>query len=317
MSATDKLERLPMNQIIYQGVDVAKQRLDVDGLPGPVKNEEAAIKTWLGTLPANVHLVCEASGGYEQTLLRTAWQVGRRISVVMPRRVRAYAQSCGQQAKTDRLDCALLSRFGAERRPCASVPPTAVRERIRAWLRAREHVLALQLLEQNYREHLATEPSLREPSDARLQNYAAQLKALEGQIEAAINADAPTQRDIARLRQVKGVGKITAWTVWADLPELGQLAPGQPAALCGLAPYCDDSGPRHGPRHIQHGRATLRRVLYMAALAASRHNPVLQPVYARLRARGKSAKVALIALARRLIEVLNLLLKDPNFLLAS
>ena len=306
-----------MNKTIYCGVDVSKQQLDVDGLTRPVKNEEAAIRGWLATLPADLHLVCEASGGYEQTLLRTAWQTGRKISAVMPRRVRAYARSCGQLAKTDRLDCALLSTFGTERRPCASVPPNAVRQRLRALLRTREHVLALQLLEQNYREHLADEPVLHELSAARLETLAEQLKVLERQIETVIKADPPTQRDIARLRQVKGVGKVTAWTVWTDLPELGQLEPGQAAALCGLAPYCDDSGNRKGPRHIQHGRSTLRRVLYMAALTASRHNPVLQPAYARLRARGKPAKLALIALARRLVEVLNLLIKDPHFVLAS
>jgi len=306
-----------MNQTIYRGVDVSKQLLEVDGLTRPVKNEAAAIGAWLAALPANVQLVCESSGGYEQVLLRTAWQADRKISVVMPRRVRAFAQSCGQQAKTDRLDCALLSRFGTERRPCASVAPNAVRQRVRELLRAREHVLALQLLEHNYREHLPQQRSLQQASEARLGGYTEQLKAVEKQIEAVLNAEEPAKREVARLRQVKGVGKITAWTVWADLPELGQLEPGQPAALCGLAPYPDDSGDCRRPRHIQHGRATLRRVLYMAALSASRHNHVLKPAYERLRARGKPAKVALIALARRLIELLNRLLKDPNFLLAS
>lgn len=317
MSATDKLELLPMNPTVYCGVDVSKQRLDVDGRKGPVKNEEAAIRAWLEALPANVHLVCEASGGYEQALLRTAWQAERKISVVMPGRVRAFAHSCGELAKTDRLDCALLSRFGQDRRPSATVPPDAVRQRVRALLRAREHLLALQLQEKNYREHLPEEPLLRQHSEARLSALAAQLKALDQQIAAVIKAAPVAKREVARLRQVKGVGKITAWTVWADLPELGHLEYGQAAALCGLAPYADDSGSRQGPRHIRYGRATLRRVLYMAALTASRHNHVLKPLYQRLLARGKPAKVALIALARRLIELLNLLLKDPTFLLAS
>lgn len=306
-----------MTQTIYRGVDVSKHLLEVDGLARPVKNEEASIGAWLAELPAEVQVVCEASGGYEQTLLRTAWQTGRQISVVMPRRVRAFALSRGQQAKTDRLDCALLTQFGAERRPPATPAPQAVRQQVRELLRDREHVLALQLMEQNYREHMPEVPALKLASDARLNTYAEELKALSRQIEAAIQIDAPAKREIARLRQVKGVGKITAWTVWADLPELGQLEPGQPAALCGLAPYADDSGTHHGPRHIRHGRATLRRVLYMAALTASRHNPVLKPAYERLRARGKAAKVALIAIARRLIELLNRLIKDPNFLLAS
>jgi transposase len=305
-----------MSQTIYRGVDVSKQHLDVDGLKKRITNQGAQIGAFLAALPPEVHLVCEASGGYEQTLLRTAWQAGRAVSVVMPARVRAYARSCGQEAKTDRLDCALLSRFGAERRPCATPVPNVVRQQIRARLRAREHLLALQLMERNYQEHVPDLPALQQASAARLSTYAAQLKDLEQQIEAVLKADLPAKREVARLRQLKGVGKVTAWTVWADLPELGRLEPGQAAALCGLAPYPDDSGLRQGPRHIRHGRATLRRVLYMAALTASRRNPTLTAVYARLRARGKPAKVALVAIARRIIELLNLLLKDPNFVLA-
>lgn len=305
-----------MNPVKHLGVDVSKAYLDIDEQAERVANQPEAIRAWMETLPADTHLVCESSGGYERALLEAAWSRRRPISVVMPTRVRAFARSRGQHAKTDRLDCALLSVFGRELNPPVTPRPDAVRETVRALLRAREHVLGLQLLERNHREHLRELPVLQEQSDARLALLAAQIKQLDTQIKAAIAADAQASAKVARLRQLKSVGPITAWTAWADLPELGELQPGQAASLCGLAPHPDQSGTREGPRHIQHGRATLRRVLYMAAVSASVHNPILRAIYTDLRARGKPAKVALIALARRIVELLNLLLQNPKFLLA-
>lgn len=305
-----------MSSKVYRGVDVSKQHLDVDGQVKPIVNDGVSVRAFVAALPPEVHLVCESSGGYEQTLLKAAWELQRPISVIVPARVRAFAHSFGQYAKTDRLDRELLTAFGKERAPVATPPPHPVRQRVRALLRAREHLLELELLEKNHREHLAEEPLLRDGSTARLELLASQRKQIEEKIAEIIAADAATKAQIARLRQMKGVGRITAWTVWADLPELGSLRAGQAAALCGLAPYPDDSGTRNGARHIRYGRATLRRVLYMAAVTASQHNPVLKPFYERLRARGKPAKVALMAVARRMIETLNLLLKNPHFQLA-
>ena len=306
-----------MTSKMYRGVDVSKAYLDVDEDSKRVSNNAASIREWLKDLPDGVHLICESSGGYERELLKQAWSLGRPITVVMPTRVRAYARSCGQYAKTDRLDCKLLSRFGQERCLPATPPPNVVRTQVRDLLRAREHVLALQLQEQNYREHLPEISLLRSESDQRLVIYTKQISAIEEQIEATIKADSLAHGQVKRLRELKGIGKITAWTVWADLPELGALEPGQSAALCGLAPHADDSGETSRPRHIHHGRATLCRVLYMAAISASRHNTVLRTVYERLRANGKPAKVALIAIARRMIELLNRMLKEPKFSLAS
>ena len=304
---------------IYLGIDIAKSHLDLD-LPSPnarFPNTGAGVAHLLACLPAQAHLVCEATGGYEHTLLQAAWTAGRPISLVSPLRVRAYARSCGQLAKTDHLDKSVLSAFGRERQPVASIAPSPVRVRLRALLRAREYLLDLQRRECNHVEHLADVPALRAQTAARAALEAQQVAELEGQIRAVVQADAHAQTQIARLQTLQGVGEITAWTVWADLPELGTLDPGQPAALAGLAPYACDSGQHQGTRHIQSGRATLRRVLYMAAIAASQHNPVLKQVYLRLRQKGKPAKVALIAIARKLIEVMNLLLKNPAFTLAS
>jgi transposase len=305
--------------ILYLGIDIAKSHLDLD-LPSPNErfpNTVEGVAQLLACLPAQTHLVCEATGGYEKTLLQAAWTVGRPISLVTPLRVRAYARSRGQLAKTDRLDKGVLSAFGRERQPAASIQPSSTRIHLRALLRAREYVLDLQRRECNHVEHLADYPALLAQTAERSALLARQLSDLENQIRAVVQADPNTKTQITRLETINGVGEVTAWTVWADLPELGTLTPGQAASLAGLAPYARDSGQQNGARHIQSGRATLRRVLYMAAIAASQHNPVLKEVYRRLREKGKAAKVALIAIARKLIEVMNLLIKNPSFTLAS
>jgi transposase len=143
-----------------------------------------------------------------------------------------------------------------------------------------------------------------------------QLEQIELEIRELVRT-AADRFQIERMQLIQGVGEVTAWTLWAEVPELGHLDPGQPAAIVGLAPYAYDSGQHRGRRFIQQGRPHVRRVLYMAAVSACRCNPVLSVFYQRLRARGKPAKVALIAVARRLIELLNLLLKNPNFVLAN
>ncbi|HEY9153566.1 MAG TPA: IS110 family transposase [Opitutaceae bacterium] len=306
-----------MKDTEYRGIDVSKFDLEVDALKSKrVANSTAGLKRLFSELPANVHLVCEATGGYENALLQAAWAAQRPISLVMPNRVRAFARSEGKFAKTDPLDAALITRFAKERRPEPTPAPSLLRQDLRALLRAREHVLALLRHEANHREHLRALPLLQTQSEQRVQSYHEQIKALEEQIRALIATDAQVRSQISRMQQVKSVGEIVAWTVWADLPELGQLEKGEAASLCGLAPHPNDSGQKKGHRFIQHGRATLRRVLYMAAVSAIRHNHILKAFYQRLRSNGKPAKLALIALARKLIELLNLIIKNPNFVLA-
>jgi transposase len=308
-----------MNPTIkYIGVDVAKHHLDFD-LPAPydrIANTAEAIVPLLASLPAHVHLVCEATGGYEAALLQTALEAKRPISVLVPQRVRYHARSIGQLAKTDRIDCRMLSDYGTKHTPAAFRPPSDEQLRLRELLRARSQLVELQRLEACWREHPPGSDLLLEQARERAALVQAQLTAIEKQIRQLVAASA-SRAVIERMQQVQGVGEITAWTTWAQLPEIGTLKPGQPAALCGLAPHPDDSATIRKPRHIQKGRTALRRVLYMAAVTACRHNPVLSTFYQRLRARGKPAKVALIAVARRLIELLNLLVKDPNFVLAT
>lgn len=301
--------------IQYIGVDVAKLGLDFD-LPVPadhIANTPEAIAKALQALPAGAQLVCESSGGYEAALVSAAHAAGVPISVLPPQRVRQHARSAGRFAKTDRLDTALLSDYGRKHRPAAQPAPQPQRAALRELVRARVQLIALKNTEASWREHLPAAALLREQAQAREALLDEQIAALERAIRSLVQGLA----ELARLQQVQGVGEVTAWTVWAEVPELGQMAPGQPAALVGLAPYARDSGQQRGKRFIQHGRPQVRRVLYMAAVTACRHNRVLRVFYRRLRDRGKPAKLALIAVARRLIELLNLLLKNPNFVLAD
>lgn len=306
------------NQPHYIGVDVCKQSLDLD-VPSPnnhVSNTPEKIRSLLSGLPPGVHLVCESTGGYENALVGAALAAGVPISVVPPQRVRHLALSQGRLAKTDRIDAALLSDYGRKQRPQALSAPEPKRALLRELLRARTQILELKAMEASWAEHAWTHPVLKRQALARAKLLDKQLAELERQIRDL--AKSPEAReDLERLQQVQGVGEVTAWTVWAEMSELGKLEEGQAAGLAGLAPHPRDSGRQKGRRFIQQGRPQVRRVLYMAAITAARFNPVLSVFYQRLRARGKPAKVAIIAVARRLIELLNLLLKNPNFCLVS
>lgn len=307
-----------MNQTIYIGVDVAKSRLDTS-LPAPhqqILNTPEAIAEALRKLPKAAHLVCESTGGYESALLAACLAAKVAVSVVPPQRVRHHARSTGRLAKTDRIDAVLLSDYGRMHQPPAYRAPTKERQHLRELLRARTQLVELQKTEANWREHPSELALLRQQAEQRASQLAAQQAAVEREIRALV-ANSGASAPIERLQQVQGVGEITAWTVWAEMPELGELEPGQPAALAGLAPHPRDSGTRQAKRFIQQGRPQMRRVLYMAALTASRRNPVLKVFYQNLRSRGKPAKLALIAVARRLIELLNLMLKNPNFKLVT
>lgn len=304
--------------IKYIGVDVAKSRLDVD-LPAPahqIANTAEAIEQALKSFPHGAHLVCESTGGYESTLICAAQAAGVPISVVPPQRVRNHARSTGRLAKTDRIDAVLLSDYGQKHAPAALRAPEPEREKLKELVRARAQLLELKKIEASWREHPASVPVLRTQAEKREGLLDEQLAEVEREIRALVKA-ATGRAEIERMQQVQGVGEVTAWTVWAEVPEIGQMEPGQPGAIVGLAPYARDSSQHHGKRYIQQGRPHVRRVLYMAAITACQQNPVLKEFYQRLRARGKPAKVAIVAVARRLIELLNLLLKNPNFVLAS
>jgi transposase len=303
----------------YLGLDIAKRTLDLSVHPALTQraypNDAAGHATLLAALrpvAGPIHIICEATGGYEHGLLAALHAAQVPVTLVNPRQVRDFARAKGLLAKTDSLDAAVLAEYGRVFTPASTAALSPAQQRLAHLVTRRQELLEMITQEQHRAEH---------PHDAFVVKQARRLTTtlrrhlaqLEEEIGALEKADAKLAEQVGRLIGIQGVGQRTAWLLLAALPELGTLARGQAAALAGLAPYNHDSGPQRGQRHIAHGRPLARRALYMAALVAARFNPVLRPFYQRLRAAGKPPKVALVALMRKLAELANLLLKSSSF----
>ena len=310
-----------MKTVKYVGADLSKLEVVVDltaeAKPRAFANDAAGHAALLAALPAAAHVVCESTGGYQRALVRALQRAGVPVSVVMPQRVRAFACAKGLRAKTDPIDARLLSAFGQALALSAPPPPSAAQDELQQLMRARRALIVALNDEASQAEHCTLEVLQAQASERRklLQH---QVCEIEKRLRVLIAADPLWRQRAQRVQEVDGIGEVSAWTVLAEMPELGHLEPGQPAALLGVAPDPDDSGPRHYRRHISGGRSAARKVLYMAALTASQRNPVLAPYYQRLvQQRHKPKLVALTAVMRKLIELLNRLLADPDFKLAD
>jgi transposase len=252
-------------------------------------------------------VVLEATGGYETDVVAALALAGLPVAVVNPRQVRDFAKALGRLAKTDAIDATVLAQFGARVQPEPRPLPDAAHQALAALVTRRRQLVEM-LTAERHRLPLA---------HGRIkQNLQAHIHWLEQQIHAS-NEDLRTCiRDSALwrateqlLRSVPGIGPTTAACLLADLPELGRLTRRQVAALAGVAPLNRDSGTRRGLRTIWGGRAAVRGALYMATLVATRHNPVIRAFYQRLCAAGKPRKVAIIAAMRKLLTILNAMLK--------
>jgi transposase len=312
------LIQLFMSEKTYFGVDVCKKSLAFCGpqKSGQVANNALGQRRLLARLPRGAHLIIEASGGYEQELVRQAHQAGVNLSVVNPRQVRDFARGVGRLAKSDPIDAAMLARFGAAVIPAADPVPTQAQLELQELLSVRQQLIQERtvILQQQPQHRLALVGRL---DRARLCFLERQIAQLEAAIGALLQHEEVFKQKLLRLQQAEGVGFITAATCVALCPELGTLSKRQIAALVGVAPYDDDSGPRKGWRHIAGGRPKLRCALYMAALTSIRTNPVLRPFYQQLRQRNKPPKVALTAVIRKLAIFLNQLLQNPSLVLAN
>lgn len=304
---------------LYIGVDVAKLTLAIqfpDHLWSTANTTagHAALIAKLTPL-GSVHVVCESTGGYERALVLALHAAGIAVSAINARQIRDFARACGRLAKTDAIDATIIRDYGCRLQPRPDPAPAPGQPEFAELVRARQDLVALITDEINRREH-ARLPALVKLSQARQRHLEKQLAALDALIDAHVAAQADLTAKTQRLQQVSGVGRVTALTVVALMPELGTLRDSEAAALAGVAPMNRDSGQHRGQRHIHGGRAALRRVLYMAALTATVHNPILKAFYKRLRQNGKPAKLALTAVMRKLIILLNRLLKNPAFNLA-
>ncbi len=302
---------------VYAGVDVSKSTLVVhfEGQDRSFDNTGQGcgeLLDWLVKLRVDGAVACEATGGYEGRLVEAAEERSVVCAVLQPVRCRHYARAIGQLAKTDPIDARLIGRMANALQPEGRRALDGAERQLATLVRQRQQ-LRRQL--QPLKNLLAQQPEA-DCFQRLLGAYESELTGLDQQIQALLASSSPLQIKAERLCQIQGVSHITATALLADLPELGSLSNRQMSALVGLAPYARDSGQLHGKRFIGGGRAAPRRALYMAALSASRFNPILAAFYARLRAKGKPAKVALTAVMRKLLCLANLLIKNPNFVLA-
>lgn len=304
---------------VYAGLDIAKAtlQLHLQGRFFDLNNATGGHSQLIKRLVpiSNAHVICEATGGYERAVVAALHAAAIPVSVINPARVRQFARASGELAKTDPIDAARLTAFGQAFRPEPTPPRTATEIKLAALITRRVQLLELHVAERQ-RAATTTEPALRKLFAPWLAQMEKQIAKVEALIEELLAGQPILHHRVRRLDEIVGVGTLTAVTVLATMPELGQLNRRQAAALAGLSPYNRDSGQWAGKRYISGGRSEVRRGLYMAALSASRSNHVLKPFFQRLIAAGKPAKVALTAVMRKLIVLMNHLLKNPNFSLA-
>jgi transposase len=303
-------------ETVYTGVDVAKASLQFDGVGYSleVPNATRGYAKLIGLLGKNPgkHVVLEATAGYEQGFVQALRTSGVPVTVVDPARVRHFARSLGLRAKSDPIDAKLIRLFAEATKPAPTPPPSPEQVRLQALVRRRRQLIELQTAESNHAEHYQ-DPFLRRQSERLQALLARQIKQCETEITALIQADETMRARSQRVQQVPGIGPVVAATLQACLPELGHSADESVAALVGVVPFNKDSGKVRGPRRIGGGRPEVRNVLYMATLSAIRSDHILKAFYQRLVAAGKKPKVALTAVARKLIVLLNRMLRRPDF----
>jgi transposase len=298
------------------GIDVAKLQLDwTSGPQEPVhrvENTRRAIRQLVGQLARlrPDRIVVESTGGYERHLLEALTRAGLPVVRVNPARVRKFGEGLGILAKTDAIDARLLARYGAVAELRAASVARAEQSRLADRVARRRQLLALIVAEKN---RLALAPAfLRREIAGLIQILQRRVARLDQAVDAELAKDPQRSATRALLMSVPGVGPTVARTLIVDLPELGKLGRRQIASLVGVAPFARDSGQKRGFRYTRAGRASPRTALYLAAVTGTRCNPALRSLYQRLRAAGKPPKLALIASARKLLVVLNAIVRQQT-----
>lgn len=300
----------------YVGIDVSKDRLDVHILPSGEALAVARNGRGIAELAARLNALAvatvavEATGGFESVVAAGLSGAGLPVAVVNPAQVRAFAQALGQRAKSDAIDAAVIARFAAATKPQIRPLPDAETQRL-ADLVARRRQIVEMIAAERQREKRAAARTRR--SIARVVKMLTQeLSDLDRDIDDAVRSSPVWREQEDLLKSVPGIGDVTARTLIAELPELGRLDRRQIAALAGLAPWTRQSGQWKGRSMIGGGRARIRSALFVAALVASRFNPTLRAFHQRLIKAGKAKMTALIAVARKLLTVLNAILRDKT-----
>lgn len=304
----------PFTQVV--GVDVAKGKLDFlsteEKQPCSIKNiEEEIVGKLIDRIkhPQSTIVVMEASGGYESLLVTLLHRHKIALAVVNPRRVRDFAKGIGRDAKTDPIDAGVLAFYGQVVRPEAQMAKSDEEKKLKNLVERRRQLLNLIGQENNRLQH-TIDQEIRGYIQESLETLKKQVKTIDQRLVKCVKDDTANARKVEILDSVKGLGPVTISTLLAELPELGKFNRGQIAKLVGVAPMNCDSGQVSGRRRTFGGRSYVRRVLYMATLVATRFNPKIKAFYQRLVAQGKPKKVALIAATRKLLTILNTLVKN-------
>lgn len=305
-----------MSDEVYVGIDVSKAILDVaigkekDGETWQAGNDAVGIHKCVTRLQSirPVLIVIESTGGLERPLIMELNAAELPFALVHPGRVRDFARSLGLLAKTDKLDARLLAHFGAAIQPAVTELPGKAEQNMNALLLRRRQLLDMLVDEKN---HLFSTPlSLRSRVEDHIQWLEQEIAELEKQVDELTEQLPEFREKSAILRSAKGVGPILSAKLISGLPELGKLNRKKIAALVGVAPYNNDSGHKHRKRKTAGGREDVREVLYMGTVAAARSNPVIKPFYQHLVKQGKPKKVALVACMRKLLTILNAMIRD-------
>jgi transposase len=297
----------------FIGIDVSKETLDIaviNGASDTITNTPAQITRWmnsLGDVTATM-VVLEATGGYESLLVRLLHERQIPLAVVNPRQVRDFAKGIGRDAKTDAIDAWVIARFAEVVQPAPQPAPSEQEVKLSALVQRRRQIIDLTCQEKN-RLLQTTDDDLRKSIKAVIAALNKQRKIMENQIKCVLDSNPCNTRKVEILNSVKGLGDVAVSTIVAELPELGELNRQQIAKLVGVAPINKDSGKSVGKRRTSGGRRTVRTILYMATLTASRWNSTIKTFYTRLLQKGKPKKVALTAAMRKLLSILNTLIR--------
>lgn len=303
---------------VFVGVDVSKAKLDIAFADGKEtlsidNTSQQIVAELMGRIqnPQATLVVMEATGGYEELLVTLLHQYDIAVAVVNPHRVRAFAAGIGQDAKTDPIDARVIAFYGQVVQPAAQAARSTDEKKLQALVERRRQLLDL-INQENNRRQQTTDQEIQEYIQQSLETLKKQLKTIDERLAKCVHADTAKARTVEILESVKGIGPVAGSTLLAQLPELGKLNRGEIAKLVGVAPRNNDSGQTSGQRRTFGGRSYVRRVLYMATLVATRFNSRIKTFYQRLRKQGKPKKLALTAAMRKLLTILNTLIKTDQ-----
>jgi len=308
-----------MNEVAYKfhcGIDVSKPKLDVVISNNPsvfqISNDEHGFKELINLLPnkQKTLIVLEASGGYEKGVTNHLRKKNFSAAVVNAKRVRDFAKAQGKLAKTDSIDAKTIMLFGKTFNPHPQPYVSEEKEERLAYLNRRDQLVKLITMEKQHLE--LVHESIKKKINKHLRLLKKELSSIEETLKNLFNKDEILKEKLTRLEEIQGVGKITAMNVLIHMPELGSLTSKEVASLTGVAPFNKDSGQRKGKRETAGGRSIVRRALYMAVLSARIYNPIIKKFYERLIAKGKLKKVAMVACMRKLIIIMNVMLREKT-----